>query len=456
MTKEQKIYTVSQLNQEVFFLLEKNYSQVMLSGEISNFVPASSGHWYFTLKDNDAQIKVAMFKRANSSVRFKPQNGDAVLIRCHISLYRPRGDYQAIAANMRPLGEGDLNQAFEALKKQLQSEGLFDANYKKTIPYRVAHLAIITSPTGAAIQDILSVLSRRMPLLRVTLLPASVQGTEAESDICKAFEHISRLVPQPDVVLLTRGGGSLEDLWTFNLASVAYAIFNCNIPVISAVGHETDVTIADFVADVRAPTPSAGAEILISDQNLLAQRLATFTRTLQQITSASIEHRKRKLFTLSTLLKDPGRSLDEKAQALDFLTRDLHRAWKTYLQKKLFALQKCKLSSKNLNNKLNTSIQHCDLLQKRIMQIQNSYLSQKQSALNTLIRTLQATHPYQTLVRGYAILSLMPSDGDLQATRSIQSLQNSDIVKVHLSDGHILAQVQSIHEGSIFSSLLPN
>lgn len=265
------VLTISQLNYSVRHLLEMEMGQVWLIGEISNFSQPVSGHWYLTLKDQHAQVRCAMFKMKNLRVNFRPQNGMQVLVRASVSLYEPRGDYQVIIESMQPAGDGLLQQQFEQLKMKLAAEGLFAQDHKKAMPPFAKSVGIITSSTGAALQDILHILARRDPSLSVVIYPTLVQGKEAAQDIVNTIA-LANQRQECDVLIVGRGGGSLEDLWCFNEESVAYAIYHSQIPIISAVGHETDVTIADFVADLRAPTPSAAAELVSRDcQEMLRQ-----------------------------------------------------------------------------------------------------------------------------------------------------------------------------------------
>src|SRR5471032_2468606 len=250
------IFTVSRLNQTVRQLLENEMGQVWLSGEISNFSQPSSGHWYFTLKDDRAQVKCAMFRNTNRRTTFRPQNGQQVLVRATITLYEPRGDYQLIAESMQEAGDGLLQQKFDLLKQQLAAEGLFDAQFKQPLPSPAKCVGVITSSSGAALHDVLNVLKRRDPSLPVIIYPTAVQGVDAPMQIVRAIQ-LANAREEVDILIVGRGGGSLEDLWSFNDERVARAIFASRIPIVSAVGHETDVTIADFVADLRAPTPSA-------------------------------------------------------------------------------------------------------------------------------------------------------------------------------------------------------
>lgn len=266
------IFTVSRLNQTVRLLLEREMGQVWISGEISNFSQPSSGHWYFTLKDDNAQVRCAMFRNSNRRVTFRPQHGQQVLVRANITLYEPRGDYQIIVESMQPAGEGLLQQKYEQLKAQLTAEGLFEQKHKQALPSPAHCVGVITSKTGAALHDILHVLRRRDPGLPVIIYPTAVQGDDAPGQIVRAIA-LANARQECDVLIVGRGGGSLEDLWSFNDERVARAIFASQIPIVSAVGHETDVTIADFVADLRAPTPSAAAEIVSRNQQELLRQL---------------------------------------------------------------------------------------------------------------------------------------------------------------------------------------
>ncbi|MBV1889222.1 MAG: exodeoxyribonuclease VII large subunit [Proteobacteria bacterium] len=275
-----EIMTISELNRQVKTLIEDGFPPLWVEAELSNLSQPSSGHLYFTLKDEKAQVRCAMFRGRNRFLQFKPKAGERVLARGQVSLYENRGDYQLIVDRMEPAGEGALRQAFEQLKQRLYQEGLFDAASKQELPTLPSHLAVITSSSGAVLHDILTVLKRRFPLIDVTLLPVAVQGDQAAPQIVTALEQANQLPEQIDAIILGRGGGSLEDLWPFNEEVVARAIYDSDIPVVSAVGHEVDVTIADYVADVRAPTPSAAAELLSPDQEEVRQWLRSFEQQL--------------------------------------------------------------------------------------------------------------------------------------------------------------------------------
>jgi exodeoxyribonuclease VII large subunit len=281
MSSNRYIYSVSELNAAAKSVLENDLGRIWIEAEISNMSRPASGHWYFTLKDQKAQIRCAFFKGSNRLVNFTPEDGQLLLVRGRVSLYEPRGDYQLIVDQMEPAGIGDLQRAFEETRQRLLEAGLFDEAHKQPLPTIPKRIGLITSPSGAAIRDVLHVLRRRYPMVPVVLYPTSVQGASAATEIMQALGHaVNR--NECDVLLMTRGGGSIEDLWPFNDEQLAKAIYDCPIPIISGVGHEIDFTIADFVADVRAPTPSAAAEMLVPDQLELRRLLQRHQRQLTQ------------------------------------------------------------------------------------------------------------------------------------------------------------------------------
>lgn len=331
--RNDNIYTVSRLNAEVRLLLENEMGIVWLVGEISNLMVPVSGHWYFTLKDGQAQVKCAMFKGNNRRVTFKPANGNQVLVRARLSLYEPRGDYQIIVESMQPEGDGRLQQQFEQLKMQLAAEGLFAASQKKALPEQPKRVGIITSKTGAALHDILHVLKRRDPSLPVVIYPTQVQGKDAAIQIAQAIGRANSR-NECDVLIVGRGGGSLEDLWCFNEEIVARTIAASSIPIVSAVGHEVDVTIADFVADVRAPTPSVAAELVSRDTSVRAQQFLQRADRLAHVFSRLLGRQQERLTRLQHRLamQHPKARLQQQAQQLDELDRRLYRAMQQKLQ----------------------------------------------------------------------------------------------------------------------------
>jgi exodeoxyribonuclease VII large subunit len=310
-----EILSVSDLNQQVRQLLEQSFAIIQVEGEISNFVCPSSGHWYFTLKDNRAQVRCALFRNRSRFLKYRPQNGDRVLLRAKVSLYEGRGEYQLIGEYLEAAGSGELQAAFEALKQKLQLEGLFDPKHKQTLPAIPQHIGVITSATGAAIQDILSVLKRRFPAIPISLYPAAVQGDGAPTQLIQALELANRSA-LCDVLILGRGGGSAEDLCAFNDEMLARKIFASTVPIVSAVGHEIDFSISDLVADVRAPTPSAAAELLSPDRDQLSQQFDIYHNRFSQLARQQLNQRQQQLEALRARLRHPGQRLQDQSQRL--------------------------------------------------------------------------------------------------------------------------------------------
>jgi exodeoxyribonuclease VII large subunit len=437
------ILTVSKLNRLARSVLESEIGQIWLSAEISNFVAASSGHWYFTLKDDRAQVKGAMFKGANRKVHQKPKEGDKVLVKANISLYEPRGDYQIIVEHIEPEGEGQLKQQFEMLKRQLAAEGIFAQEYKKPIPTSVLKVGIVTSPTGAALHDILTVLKRRNPAIEVVIYPSQVQGDSAASMICAAIT-LANLRSEVDVLIVGRGGGSLEDLWCFNNEQLARTIFASAIPIISAVGHEVDVSIADFVADMRAPTPSAAAELVSQDQSTLHNKtlvlqdrlLKAYTR-LQQVCIHQHQTIKQRL-----LQNHPQKQLQQKSQYVDQLQASLHSAIK---QK----LTQSKQQQQHIHNRLYLSSPQKQLqrhqsglqeLQSKLQKSCQQLLDNKKQNLLNKMHLLDTVSPLATLARGYSI-----SFKKEKIVKSTQQVQMGDILVTRLEDGEIHSEINQIN-----------
>lgn len=323
MTRSNRqIFSVSELNRDAKRMLESEFPSIFVEGEISNFMRSGPGHWYFTLKDEKAQLRCAMFRNRNHMVRFKPENGKQIIVKGRISLYEGRGEFQLIADFLEESGEGALRQAFDNLRKQLQSEGLFDEARKKPLPEIPNRIAIITSPRGAAIHDVITVMQRRFPSVHITVVPTMVQGDESVPQIVSAIERANQ--QSFDLILLTRGGGSLEDLWSFNTEPVARAMAASQIPIVSAVGHESDVTIADFVADLRAPTPSAAAEIITPDQRVWLDMVSNLHSRLLGAQAGYLADADQSLTYLQKRLRHPRQRLGELTQRLDDLERRLH------------------------------------------------------------------------------------------------------------------------------------
>ena len=439
------IYSVSQLNQSVRLMLENQLGAVWLTGEISNFSQPVSGHWYLSLKDENAQVRCAMFRMKNLRVSFRPTNGMQVLVRANVSLYEPRGDYQLIIESMHLAGEGLLMQQFEALKLKLAAEGLFAQHLKKNLPHFSKAVGIITSKTGAALQDILHILQRRDPSLKIIIYPTAVQGKDAATDIVQMIE-LANQRQEVDVLIVGRGGGSLEDLWCFNEEMVARAIFHSHLPVISAVGHETDVTIADFVADVRAPTPSAAAELVSRNQTELLQQLQYRRQRLEIALDRLFAEKRQKLKHLSLRLHNqhPQAQLRIQQQLITQLSHRLQQSLRHRWQKKaenLTALS-IRLYKNPLPLRLQQYEQQLAQLKVRLNSHMNLTLSLQQKQLAHLCGKLDSLSPLKVLARGYSITQNQQNF----TIRSMKDVNVGEQIKTRLPDGDIISQVIRLEE----------
>lgn len=430
--------SVSELNRQVKSLLEHSFMTVQIEGEISNLARPSSGHWYFTLKDDRAQVRCAMFRGRNQQVRFRPKEGDQVTVLAKVSLYEGRGDFQLICEQMQESGQGRLQQTFERLKLQLAQEGLFDQGRKRALPSPPRHIGVITSPTGAAIHDILQVLARRCPSLPVALYPTAVQGAEAASQIVRAIQLANR-DQRCDALIVGRGGGSLEDLWPFNEEIVARAIAASTIPIVSAVGHEVDISISDLVADLRAPTPSAAAELLSPDQAALHLHLATLRQRLTRLTQRYLAQHSTRLAHLRARLRHPGERLREQSQRLDQLELRLHRALQQRLQQRHVRLtelhnrlQRCSPSRLLLQKQ-----QQLQPLQQRLHNGITLLLQQRRQLLQFQARQLQGVSPLATLERGYAIVQ----NEQGQAITRQEQVTPGETISARLHEGVLICTV---------------
>lgn len=439
------IYSVSQLNQSVRLMLENQLGAVWLTGEISNFSQPVSGHWYLSLKDENAQVRCAMFRMKNLRVSFRPTNGMQVLVRANVSLYEPRGDYQLIIESMHLAGEGLLMQQFEALKLKLAAEGLFAQHLKKNLPHFSKAVGIITSKTGAALQDILHILQRRDPSLKIIIYPTAVQGKDAATEIAQMIE-LANQRQEVDVLIVGRGGGSLEDLWCFNEEMVARAIFHSHLPVISAVGHETDVTIADFVADVRAPTPSAAAELVSRNQTELLQQLQYRRQRLEIALDRLFAEKLQKLRHLSLRLHNqhPQAQLRIQQQLITQLSHRLQQSLRHRWQKKaenLTALS-MRLYKNPLPLRLQQYEQQLTQLKVRLNSHMNLTLSLQQKQLAHLCGKLDSLSPLKVLARGYSITQNQQNF----TIRSMKDVNVGEHIKTRLTDGNIISQVIRLEE----------
>ncbi|MFL0815057.1 exodeoxyribonuclease VII large subunit [Vibrio parahaemolyticus] len=436
----QNIFTVSRLNAEVRLLLENEMGIVWLVGEISNFSAPVSGHWYLTLKDSRAQVKCAMFRGNNRRITFKPANGNQVLVKARLSLYEPRGDYQLIIESMQPEGDGRLQQEFEELKMKLAAEGLFAQTNKLPLPEHPKRVGIITSKTGAALYDILDVLKRRDPSLPVVIYPTMVQGDDAAIQIAQAIGRANSR-NECDVLIVGRGGGSLEDLWCFNNEILARTIAASQIPIISAVGHEVDMTIADFVADVRAPTPSAAAELVSrdnshKDQSLVAKqhKLASAMRyylAQQKQQSAQLLHRLER--------QHPSYQLQRQSQQLDELDMRLRRAMQRFIDTRQQAVER-----KHHRLQLNSPIKHLAQQKSRLERVEHKLMDAMDRKLLTMrhqlaiaAEKLDTVSPLATLKRGYSITQTDQG----KVVTSADDVKTGDLLVTRLANGEIHSTV---------------
>lgn len=393
-----KIFSVSELTREIRDLLEERFGDVWVEGEISNFKPATSGHFYFSLKDDKSQVRSVMFRGANSKLRFQLENGLSVVACGRVSVYEPRGEYQIIVEHMEPKGVGALQLAFEQLKKKLETEGLFDQDRKREIPFLPSKIGIVTSPTGAVIRDMIHVLTRRWPGVQILIHPVQVQGAGSAAEIAAAVRTMGER-GDLDVLIVGRGGGSVEDLWSFNEEIVARAIVESPIPVISAVGHETDFTIADFVADLRAPTPSAAAEMAVPVWNDLVETVEQRKRRLRQAMERKIDNARLMLRRWEAFFRDPGRRLTELLLRLD-----------------------------HVRERMVSSLEHrIDFIRERLQGAR---------------KHLEALNPLAILERGYAVVTPAGSSSPL---RTVSEVKNGDRLKIRLYEGELSAVASADH-----------
>lgn len=435
------LLSVSQLNLKARKALENDLGDVWVEGELSNVSRPASGHIYFTLKDDRAQVRCALFRQRARFVSAPMRDGDQVKLRGRVSLFEPRGDYQLIADAVQAAGLGELLAAYERLKAQLEGEGVF-AN-ARPLPFPPRKLLILSSSSGAAIRDVLAVLAARWPLADVTLIPVPVQGAEAAPAMISALALLNRqtrLDPAQDAVLITRGGGSLEDLWAFNNEHLARAIFHSRLPVMSAVGHEVDVTLADFAADMRAPTPSAAAERLVPDQHALKRQLQQAEQRLQRALQTRLERDSQRLDALRARLRHPGEQLAHQRQHLQALAQRLARAMQFTLsqqQRQLGQLGR-RLASQDMARLHRAESERIERVQRRLTSAMQRQLEARQARLHSAARALSAVSPLAVLGRGYAIAQ----DEQGQIVRRAQDTQPGQLLKLKLGEGRLSVEVK--------------
>jgi exodeoxyribonuclease VII large subunit len=439
-----EIISVGELNRSAKNLLEKNFNNVSVIGEISNLSRPSSGHIYFTLKDEEGAIRCAMFKNRNINLNFRPQNGDQCLLKGQISIYTARGDYQLIVRNIQPAGSGNLMQKFENLKKKLEAEGLFDAKNKLQVPVSPKHICVVTSSSTAAFQDIISTIKRRAPSSQISISEATVQGDNAHISIINALNRIMKFNEnnenEIDVVVLTRGGGSIEDLWCFNNEDLAREIHAFPIPTISGVGHEIDFTICDFVSDLRVPTPTASAEVVTEFNFNLLGRLKDLKIDMYKAVLNLTENLNQKIQLLKTKLKDPKALLREKSQKLDNIEILFQKYQQMILSNKKSFINdlNSELNLKNPITKLNNMTGKVDAFSEKLNFMLNQKINNKKNELDKLQKSINILNPLSILDRGYSII--LNKKGS--AIKSSMEVNKGENLKARLSKGTIDIEVK--------------
>jgi exodeoxyribonuclease VII large subunit len=439
-----QILTVSELTLQVKKHLEKGFEEVWLEGEISNFRSPSSGHYYFTLKDDTSQIRAVIFRFMGRYLKYQPQDGLQIMCRGRISLYEPRGEYQIILDYMEPKGVGSLQIAFDQLKEKLKKEGLFDSEHKRPLPFLPTTIGVVTSPTGAVIKDIINVIGRRFPNVALLINPVKVQGEGSSQEIATAIATLNR-ISGIDVIILARGGGSLEDLWSFNEEIVARAIYLSTIPVVSAVGHEIDFTIADFVADLRAPTPSAAAELVVRDKKELARLIVSLSDRLRNRIVQVIETEKQQSVFLQKRLPDLRLRLgDLHLRADDLKTRLAPRVLHLLrLRQEMLQGKRVRLLLRNPRLIIEDAFKRVTLSQKGLTNSIRLVFQQFRQRFETYAGALEGLSPLNVLKRGYSITHLLPS---YQIVKESTVLSPGDRVNVILGKGDICCTVEKINE----------
>jgi len=440
----QEIISVSEINKRAKSILEENFPLVWIQGEVSNFFSAASGHWYFSLKDESSEIRCAMFTNKNHHITFEPKDGDHLVLNGTLSIFEGRGQYQIIVEHIELAGEGALLKAFEELKKKLQLEGLFDDSIKRQLPAYPKNIAVVTSPDGAVIQDIINVLDRRSPFLDLTVVPTLVQGEKAAPLICDALNKVGKL-KNIDVVILARGGGSIEDLWAFNNEEVARAIVNCPTPIISAIGHETDFTISDFVSDLRAPTPSIAAEIISQPYSELIETLEGYQNYISRSVISQIDLQRTQITNLIKRIRHPGDKLREISQKLDYIETTLIQNINQEIsfKKNGLNLKDLSLQQNSPQNKVKEAKVYLQNASKDLLKALKLEIERKNTVLAEIVATLQAVSPLSVLSRGYSIISTEPDGKILSSSNQVEIGQSISAI---LSKGSIKAEIKSKNE----------
>ena len=443
--KNSNIISVTELNTSAKKLLERDFSSIWVTGEVSNFRSYDSGHWYFKVKDENSEIQCVMFKYRNNTINKRPVDGDNLILKGSISMYVARGTYQFQVDQIEYAGEGVLLKNFEELKNKLSKEGLFNSEHKKEIPRIVKNVAVITSPNGAVIEDIKNVLSRRSPLINVYLIPSLVQGEGSEINLLRSLEKILQLDKKTkiDVVIIARGGGSLEDLWSFNSEKLARRIFEFKIPVLSAIGHETDFTICDFVSDLRAPTPSSGAEIISEFYVGIFEELNSKKQLLKKEFLLKLSNLTNSLKLTSKSLVNPKTKLKEDFMKTDEMNNKLKYLLNSFISEKQFLIDKEKLSLKRLNpsDYVKTLKNNNLSLEKNLKTFIKNILNIKNENFKGSIKELEALSPLQILARGYSITKIKSSQ---KIIRDSKDINIGDIISSVVANSKIESKITKI------------
>ena len=435
------IYEVSEFTEEARALVESEFNSVWLTGEISNLATPASGHLYFSLKDDHAQVRCAMFRNRRRPTHHAIANGDAVLLSGKASIYAPRGDFQVIVDYIEPAGEGELRRRYDLLRKKLEREGLFDLTLKKSVPDRPKRISVITSPSGAALPDILVTLARRFPLADVIHLPVAVQGEKAVPEIVGAFELLER-TPKSDVVVLARGGGSLEDLWAFNEEAVVRAIHACKLPVVTGIGHETDVTLADFAADLRAPTPTAAAESVSPDYKMLAKDVSNSQTAMLDAMQSSIQLLSQRIDNASSRLRHPRERLNHQQQTVANSERRIKNCLRHTLDSNQNTLDNLKkrLMNRSPDETLKFQSNQINGLAKLLKQQLERKLQLNEKSFDVLAAKLNTLDPTATLARGFSIIRTKNGE---QIVRSAEQLKKGATIIAQFAEGTATANVET-------------
>ena len=437
-SNNQEIVSVSDINNLAKGLLEKDLSNVWIQGEISSFTAHGSGHWYFTIKDKKSSLSCVMFKFENQNVLFSPQVGDELILNGNISIYAPSGRYQFNVKHIEVFGEGALLKAFEDLKRKLSDEGLFKQERKKDIPPNPLSIGLITSETGAVFRDVINVLKRRSPFVILTLIESQMQGKTADKDICNAIKKANQ-TSDLDLIILARGGGSIEDLWCFNMESVARSIAESRLPIISAIGHETDFTISDFVADLRAPTPSAAAEIISQNHSNLSNSIIRLQTDLRSLLINKIGKLKNDLKNQTSLLRHPGEKLRETSQRLDNLESKMKSLLVNITLEKQGRFERCvsMLKSASPLNLIKPNQNAITVYSMNLLNAMKMNIEKKKKIYLKNINTLEAVSPLSVLGRGYSIVS----NEDNNIISSSADLKLKQKIRARFKEGQVIAEV---------------